>query len=155
MCTATSGEGERGAVVFEVLAEGIPVSALLVLIAAAAGGGACGRYGGAVRGGGCGDFVIRVMRRRGFHELLEGVHREVEGLSSEIEVGCVAGWRMIIIISFSSLCFYEVHDDLSTFKLSYLLILLIFLFLPPHTHYLQIEREGDESVWKILYWKSV
>lgn len=38
MCTAASGEGERRAVILEVLSKGVPVTAFLVLIAAAGGG---------------------------------------------------------------------------------------------------------------------
>jgi len=38
MCTATSGEGERRAVILEVLSKGVPVTAFLVFIAAAGGG---------------------------------------------------------------------------------------------------------------------
>lgn len=43
MCTAAPGEGKRGSVIPEVLAEGVPVTALLILIPAAAtvGGGDC------------------------------------------------------------------------------------------------------------------
>jgi len=50
------GEGERGAVVPEVLAKGVPVSPLLVLIAAESGGGGGGGGGGdgGGRGGGGG-----------------------------------------------------------------------------------------------------
>ena len=39
VCTAAPGEGERGSVILEVLAKGVPVTALLVLVAAAGGGG--------------------------------------------------------------------------------------------------------------------
>lgn len=38
MCTAASGEGKRGSVIFEVLTKGVPVTAFLVLVAAAGGG---------------------------------------------------------------------------------------------------------------------
>ena len=45
MCTAAPGEGQGGSVILEVLAKGVPVTALLVLVAAAAGSGS--RRGGA------------------------------------------------------------------------------------------------------------
>lgn len=55
MGTAAAGEREWRSVVAEVLAEGVPVSPLLVLVAAESGGGGgsgCGRRGG--RRGSCG-----------------------------------------------------------------------------------------------------
>ncbi|MCI49765.1 hypothetical protein A2U01_0071009 [Trifolium medium] len=38
MSTATSGEGERRAVILEILSKSVPVTAFLVFIAAACGG---------------------------------------------------------------------------------------------------------------------
>ncbi|RDY01645.1 hypothetical protein CR513_15007, partial [Mucuna pruriens] len=43
VCTAAPGEGERRSVILEVLTESVPVTALLVLVAAAAGDGSGGR----------------------------------------------------------------------------------------------------------------
>lgn len=46
VCTAAPGEGERWSVILEVLAKGVPVTALLVLVAAAGVGGSGRGIGG-------------------------------------------------------------------------------------------------------------
>ena len=39
MCTAASGERQRGSVILQILTKGVPVTAFLVFVAAAGGGG--------------------------------------------------------------------------------------------------------------------
>jgi len=73
VCTAAPGEGERGSVILEILAKGVPVTALLVLVAAAGGGGSRRGIGasnqavaGGVHGGCCGGGDVSVTRLHKF-----------------------------------------------------------------------------------------